>query len=98
MISLPLLNSLEQTVRVDYFGPLLLTPRGNTYSLLIADRFSRRADMYVVTAAKFSAEETTNIINKYITQRGCPVLFETLTRDVPTPQYPETRYTFLPRE
>ena len=30
---------------MDYFGPLPVTPRGNTYILLYTDRFSRRADM-----------------------------------------------------
>ena len=40
----------------DYFGPLPVTPRGNTYILLITDRFSRRADMFPVTAAEFTAE------------------------------------------
>ena len=51
---------------VDYFGPLPVTPRGNTYILLFIDRFSRRADMYAVTAAQFTAEGTANIlINRY---------------------------------
>ena len=47
-------------VSVDYFGPLPVTPRGNTYILLFTDRFSRRADMYAVTAAEFTAEGPAN--------------------------------------
>ena len=54
-------------VSVDYVGPLPVTRRGNTYILLFTDRFSRRADMYAVTAAEFTAEGTANIfINRYI--------------------------------
>ena len=60
-------------VSVDSFGPLPVTPRGNTYILLFTDSFSRRADMYAVTAAEFTAEGTANIpINRYIPIWGCP--------------------------
>ena len=53
--------------------PLPVTPRGNTYILLFADRFSRRADMLPVTAAEFTAEGTANIlVNQYIPLWGCP--------------------------
>ena len=37
------------------FGPLPVTPRGNTYILLFTDHFCRRADMFAVTAAEFTA-------------------------------------------
>ena len=48
-------------------------PRGNTYILLFTDRFSRRTDMFAVTAAEFTAEGTANIfINRYISLWGCP--------------------------
>ena len=54
-------------VSVDYFGPLPANPRGNTYILLFTDRFSRRAVMFPVTAAEFTAEGTANIlVNQYI--------------------------------
>ena len=47
--------------------------RDSTYILLITDRFSRRADMFPVTAAEFTAEGTANIlVNKYILLWGCP--------------------------
>ena len=73
IISLPLPNGPGQAVSVDYFGPLPVTPRGNVYILLFTDRFSRRADMYAVTAAEFTAEGTADIlINRYITLWGCP--------------------------
>ena len=39
---------------VDVVASLPVTPRGNTYILLITDRFSRRADMFPVTAAEFT--------------------------------------------
>ena len=55
------------------FGPLPVTPRDNTYILLFTDRFSRRADMFAVTAAEFTAEGTTNIlIDRYIPLWRCP--------------------------
>ena len=58
---------------VDYFGPLPVTPRVNTYILLFTDRFSRRADMFAVTAAEFTAEGTANtLINRYIPLWRCP--------------------------
>ena len=48
-------------------------PRGNTYILLFTDRFSRRADMFPVTAAEFTAEGTANIlVNQYIPLWGFP--------------------------
>ena len=42
-------------VSVRYVGPPPVTPRGNIYILLFTDRFSRRANMYVVTAAEYAA-------------------------------------------
>ena len=60
-------------VSVDYCGPLPVTTRGNTYILLFNNRFSRRADMYAVIAAAFTAEGTASIlINRYIPLWGCP--------------------------
>ena len=59
-------------VSVDYFGPLLVTPRGNTYILLFTDRCSRHVDMFAATAVEFTAEGTANILlNRYIPLRGC---------------------------
>ena len=55
VISMPLPEGPGIAVSVDYFGPLPVTPRGNTYILLFTDRFSRRADMHGVTAAEFTA-------------------------------------------
>ena len=61
------------TVSVDYVGPLPVTPRGNTCILLFTDCFSRRVDIYAVTAAEFTAEGTAIIlINRCIPLRGCP--------------------------
>ena len=36
-------------IRVDYFAPVPVKPRGKTYMLLFTDRFSRRADVFAVT-------------------------------------------------
>ena len=65
----PLANHLHASpgspgiaISVGYFGPLPVTPGGNTYILLITDRFSRRADMFSVTTAVFTAEGTANIL------------------------------------
>ena len=66
-LSLPLPDGPGITVSVDYFGPLPLTPRGNVYILLFTDRFSRRADMYDVSAENFTAAGTAYILlNEYI--------------------------------
>ena len=73
IISMPLPEGPGVAISVDYFGPLPVTSRGNTYILLITDRFSRRADMFPVTAAEFTAEGTTNVlVYKYIPFWGCP--------------------------
>ena len=72
-LSIPLVNSPGISVSVDYFGPLPITARGNSYILLFTDRFSRRADMFAVTAAEFTAEGTTDIlVNRFIPFWGCP--------------------------
>ena len=73
IISMPLPEGPGVAISVDYFGPLPVTPRGNTYILLVTDRFSRRADMFPVTAAEYTAEGTANVlVNKYIPLWGCP--------------------------
>ena len=73
IISMPLPECPGVAISVDYVGPLPVTPRGNTYIFLITDRFSRRADMFPVTAAEFTAEGTANIlVNKYILLWVCP--------------------------
>ena len=56
IISKPLPEGPGVAVRVDYFAPLPVTPRDNTYILLITDRFDRRADMFPTTAAEFTAK------------------------------------------
>ena len=72
-ITFPLPEGLGIAVTIDFFGPLPVTPRGNTYILLFTYRFSRRADMYAVTAAEFTAESAANnIINRYISLLGMP--------------------------
>ena len=72
-LSIPLPNSPGISVSLDYFGPLPITARGNSYILLFTDRFSRRADMFAVTVAEFTAEGTANIlVNRFIPLWGCP--------------------------
>ena len=69
----PLPNGPGIAVSVNYFGPLPVTPRGNTYIPIFVDRFNRRADIFAVTAAEFAAEGTANVlINQHIPLRGCP--------------------------
>ena len=72
IISTPIPEGPGVAISVDYFGPLPVTPRGNTYILLITDRFSRRVNMFPVTAAELTAEGTANIlVNKCIPLWGC---------------------------
>ena len=73
---MPLSKGPGIAISVDYFAPPPVPPRGNTYQyiLIFTDRFSRRADMYAVTATKFTAEGTANIIiNRCIPLWGCPL-------------------------
>ena len=73
IITRPLPERPGVAVRIDYFGPLPVTPPGNTYILLFTDRFSRRADMFPVTDAEFTEEGRANIlVNQYIPLWGCP--------------------------
>ena len=70
---MPLPEGLGIAISVDYFGPLPVTPRGKTYTLLITDRFSRRANMFAVAAAEVTAEGTANIlVDQCIPLWGCP--------------------------
>lgn len=72
--SLPLPTAPGMVVRIDYFGPLPVTPHGNPYILLFANRFNRRTNMFEVSAAKFSAEGTADVfVNRYVTLWGCPI-------------------------
>ena len=59
---MPLPHGPGIAIRVDYFDPLPVTPRGKTYILLITARLSRRADLFTVTAAEFTSEGTANIL------------------------------------
>ena len=71
--SMPLPEAPAVAISVNCVGPLLVTPRGNIYILLITDRFIRRADMFPVTAAEFNTEGTANVlVNTYIPLWGCP--------------------------
>ena len=73
ILPIPLPNSPGVAVSVGYFGPLPITARGNSYILLFTDRFSRRADMFAVTTAEFTAEGTANIlVNRFIPLWGGP--------------------------
>ena len=73
IISMLLLQGPGIAISFDYYGLLPITPGGNTYILLITDRFSRRADLFAVTAAEFTTKGTGNIpVNKYIPLWGCP--------------------------
>ena len=72
-LPIPLPNSPGVAVSVDYFGPLPITARGNSYILHFTDRFSRRADMFAATTAEFTAQGTANIpVNRFIPLWGCP--------------------------
>ncbi|CAB1107752.1 unnamed protein product [Ectocarpus sp. CCAP 1310/34] len=73
VIAMPLPKGPGTVVGVDFFGPLPVTAKGNSYILLFTDRFSRRADMFAVTAAEFTARGTAHIfVNQYMTKWGCP--------------------------
>ena len=73
ILPIPLPNSPGVAVSVDYFGPLPITARGNSYIPLFTDHFSRRADMFAITTAEFTAEGTANIlVNHFIPLWGCP--------------------------
>ena len=73
IISMTLPEGPGVAVSVDYFGPLPITPRANTYILLFTDRFSHQANVFPVTAAEFTAESTANhLLNQYIPLWGFP--------------------------
>ena len=73
VINIPLPDGPGEAISLDYFGPLPTTSDGNKYILLITDRFSRRASMYAVCAAQFTAVGTADIVvNDYIPKWGCP--------------------------
>ena len=59
IISMTLPEGPDNAVSV---GPLQVAPQGIPYIPLFTDRFSGRADMFVVTAAEFTSEGTANIL------------------------------------
>ena len=69
---MPLPEGPGVTASVDYFGPLPVTPRGNTCILLFIDRFSRRADRFPVTAAEFTEDTANILVNQYTPLWGYP--------------------------
>ena len=72
-LSASLPNSPGISVSVGVFEPLPTTAEGSFYILLFPDRFSRRADMFAVTAAEFTGEGTANIlVNRFILLWGGP--------------------------
>ena len=74
LLPIPLPNSPGVAVSVDYFGPLPITTRRNSYILLFTDRFSRRADMFAVTTAKFTAEGTASSLCGDARPPSCPIM------------------------
>lgn len=73
LVAMPLPQGPGVVVGVDFFGPLPVTAKGNSYILLFTNRFSRRADMFAVTATEFTAKGTANVfVNQYMTKWGCP--------------------------
>ena len=73
IISMPLPKGLRVAVGVDYFGPLPVTPRSNTYVLSFTNRSSRRSDSFPVAPAGITEEGTANIlVNQYIPWQACP--------------------------
>ena len=97
VILLPLPPGPSIAVSVDNFEPLPVKPRGNTYILLFTDRFSRRGDIFAVTAAEFTAEGMANIlINRYVafSFTGAHVASSRTTVFSSTPSFP-TSYMSL---
>ena len=89
IIPLPLPSGPDVAVSVDCFTPLPVASRGNSYILLFTDRFSRRAAMYAVSAAEFTAEGTADIlVNRCIPRWGCPssLLSDCLLYTSPSPR------------
>ena len=73
MITMPVPQGQGVAISVDYCGNLRVRPRGNTYILLITDRFSRRADVFPVNTAEITAEATANVlVDKFIPLWGSP--------------------------
>ena len=96
----PMANHLNASagssaISVDYFCPLPVTPRGNTYILLITDRFSRRADMCAVSAVEFTAEGTANIlINQYFPYGGTHAPYSRTTASSSAPSFHKPSTSF----
>ena len=60
---MPLPEGPGTAISADYFDPLPVTQRGNRYILFATDRFSRRADIFIITVAEFNAEGPANILD-----------------------------------
>lgn len=62
MIDIPLPNHPVEAISPDYFHVLSTTSDGNKHIMLIMDRFSRRASMCAVCAAKYIFLGTAGIL------------------------------------
>lgn len=73
VINIPLPDIPGEAMSLDYFGPLPTTSDRNEHILLITDCFiSRRASMYAVCIAQFTALGTADIlVNDCIPNWGC---------------------------
>lgn len=61
-----------------YYEPLPITPRANSYILLVIGRFSQRTDMYANPAKQTTSEGTTEPLS--ITARGDSCIFSFANR------------------
>lgn len=76
ILSIPLPSGPDVAIGVDYFGPLLATPRGNTsYVTLFTGPFqSESGYMYPVSDEKCTSEGTVDMfVNKHMPLWGYPV-------------------------
>ena len=95
IISMPLPECPGVAISIEYFGPFPVTTRGNTYILLITDRFCRRAYRFAFTAAEFAAEGTANIlVNQYIPLWGAHAPYSRTTASSSAPSFHKLSTSF----
>lgn len=72
-VGLPRHDSPGEALSLDDSGPLPVTRSPKKYILLVTDRFSRRAAMYVITIAQLTAVGTTDtLVKDSISNWDCP--------------------------
>ena len=72
-----------ERIHIDILGPLIETPRGNQYVLVVVDQFTKWVECYAL--ANQTAERVARtLVSEFIGRLGCPLEEAVLSNDLRT--------------